>query len=161
MAGWNGSNGVAYYTYAMGTNQVKPSTDHFNVALFTNGVNPTQSASVTVNEYTGAGSTWDTSNETLGTGYTAGGASVTPITWGQNVNAAGTNVITFTSSGTPQWTGATFTAYGAFVYNTNPSTITNLGISWNWFGGLQQVTAGSFTINWSTSGICTWTTGTN
>jgi hypothetical protein len=149
---WTTSNGNAYYVFAMGANTAKPSTDAFKVALFLNAVVPAQSTTAAVTQYAGAGSTWSTANETTntaGTAYTAGGVAVTPVSWTQT-----TNVVTFTSSGTPQWTSASFSAFGAFVYDT---TATNQGISWNYFGGSQSVTSGTFSITWNASGIVTLT----
>jgi hypothetical protein len=139
----------AYYTYVMGTNAAKPSTDSFKTALFGNAVSPAQSTTAALTQYAGASSTWSTSNEIAGTGYTAGGVSVSSPTWTQ-----ASNVVTFTSAGTPQWTSATLSnVYGCFVYDTTSS---NQGISWNYFGGAQSVTGGTFTINWNASGICTF-----
>ena len=100
-------------------------------------------------EYNGAASQWVTANESSGTGYTAGGTAVTPVTWTQS-----SNVVTFTSSGSPQWTGATITAYGCLVYDT---TVNNEGLSFNYFGGQQVTTVGTFTISWNASGIATFT----
>lgn len=84
-----------------------------------------------------------------GTGYTAGGVSVTSPTWTQT-----SNKVKFTSAGTPQWTTATFTAYGCLVYDTTKLTE---GLSYNYFGGAQQVTAGTFTITWNATGIALFT----
>jgi hypothetical protein len=139
---WTDSGVVSYYVYAMGTNAVKVTTDGFKVALFGSGVSPTQSASVTVSEYGGAGSTWDTTNEVSSSNYIAGGASVSGVSWTQNYNSQGNNVVTMASSASPSWSTVTFTSYGAFVYDTT-TALTNLGLSWNYFGGSQQVTSGT------------------
>jgi hypothetical protein len=147
---WSTSNAVAYYVYLMGTNGAKPSTDAFKVALFGNAVVPAQSTTAALNEYAGSSSTWSTANEISGTGYTAGGVSVSSPTWTQS-----TNVITFASAGTPQWTSATLSGvYGCYVYDTTNS---NTGISWNYFGGTQSVTGGTFTITYNASGIASFT----
>lgn len=139
----------AYYLWACGTNAVKPSTDTLKAALFGNSVTPAQSGTAAVTQYAGAGSTWSTGNEASGTGYTAGGVSVSSPSWAQT-----SNVISLSSAGTPQWTGASFTAYGALVFDT---TVSNQGVSWNYFGGAQVVTSGTFTIAWNASGILTVT----
>lgn len=151
---WSTSNGNAYYVYAMGTNAVKPSTDAFKVALFGNSVVPAQSATQALTEYAGASATWSTGNEASGTGYTAGGVAISSPGWAQNYNSQGANVVAFSSAGTPQWTTATFTAYGCLPYDT---TASNQAISWNYFGGAQQVTAGTFSISWAANGIMTLT----
>jgi hypothetical protein len=152
---WTTSNGNAYYLYALGTGVGKPGSgtpDSFKVALYGNTTTPAQNATAVMTQWNGAGSTWVNANEAVpagGNGYTLGGVAVTPVTWTQ-----GTNVVTFTSSGSPQWTSATFTAYGGLIYDT---TTTNQGISWNYFGGAQTVTSGTFSITWNASGILTLT----
>jgi hypothetical protein len=145
---WSTSNGNAYYTYILGTNGAKISTDSFKTALFGNSVTPAQSSTAAVTQYAGAGSTWSTGNEVSGTGYTAGGVSISSPSWSQS-----SNVITFTSSGTPQWTSASFSAYGCIAYDTNA---TNQVVAWLSFGGQQTVTSGTFTISWNASGIVTY-----
>jgi hypothetical protein len=149
---WATSNGNAYYLWAMGqaTARPNPTSDTFKVALYNNTVAPAQSTTAALTQYAGAGSTW-AGNEITGTGYTAAGANVTPVTWTQT-----TNVITFTSSGSPSWTSASFTAYGGLIYDTQ-SGINNQAISWNYFGGAQTVTSGTFSITWNASGILTLT----
>lgn len=152
---WSASNMNSYYIYVMGTNVVKPSTDAFSVALFGNSVTPADSTTAAVTQYSGAGSTWSTGNEVTGTGYTAGGKSVTPVSWGPvSGTTPGSSTVVFTSSGTPSWTTASFTAYGGLVYDT---TVSNQAISWNYFGGAQTVASGTFTITWSGSGIAAFT----
>jgi hypothetical protein len=45
------------------------------------------------------------------------------------------------------------------VYDTTVgAAATHPGISFNYFGGSQVVTSGTFTINWNASGIATFTT---
>ena len=123
-------------------------TDTVNVALYgTTPVTATASTDTLAhNAYNGTGGQWVTANEVSGTGYTATGVAVTPKT-----ETFSSNVLTFTSSGTPQWTTASFTAFGALVYD---NTVTNkYAYCWNYFGGSQTVTSGTFTINWNASGI--------
>lgn len=151
---WTTSNVNAYYLWAMGqaTSRPNPTSDSFKVALYGTGVTPAQSTTAALTQYNGAGSTWVTANETTntsGSAYVAGGAAVTPVSWTQ-----ATNVVTFSSSGSPQWTTASFTAAGGLVYDT---TVTSQAISWNYFGGAQTVAAGTFTIAWNASGILTLT----
>lgn len=50
------------------------------------------------------------------------------------------------------WTSATFTAYHAVIYDTS---VTNDLIASIDFGGAQQVTAATFTIQWDANGIIT------
>lgn len=102
------------------------------------------------NGYNGTSGQWVVANEVPnGSGYTSSGVAVTPKT----ALAQTAGLLTVTSSGTPQWTAASFTAHGVLVYD---NTVTSkLALSWNWFGGAQTVTSGTFTINWNASGIFT------
>lgn len=148
---WSASKVFAYSVLQAGSNAVKYSTDVYKVALYSSNTmtpdNTVTTAALT--EYNGTSSQWVTANEVSGTGYTAGGVSVSSPTWTQS-----TNVVTFTSAGTPQWTTASFTAYGCLVYDT---TVSNEGLCYNYFGGAQTVTSGTFTINWNASGIASFT----
>lgn len=140
----------AYAVLQLMSNSVKPSTDSYKVALYGNTGTPDNTVTTAVlTEYAGSASQWVTGNEVSGTGYTAGGVSVSSPTVTQS-----SNVVTFTSAGSPQWTTASFTAYGCLVYDT---TVSNEGLSFNYFGGSQTVTAGTFSISWNASGIATFT----
>lgn len=150
MMAWSASAVFAYAVLQLTSNSIKPSTDSYKVALYGNSGTPDRTVTTAaLTEYNGTSSQWVTANEASGTGYTAGGVAVTPISITQS-----TNVVTFTSSGTPQWTTATITAYGCLVYDT---TVSNEGFCYNYFGGVQSVTAGTFTIVWNASGIATFT----
>ena len=148
---WSNSKVFAYSVLQVGSNAVKYSTDAYKVALYGNTGTPDNTVTTAaLTEYNGVSSQWVTANEVVGTGYTAGGVAVSSPTWTQT-----SNVLTFTSAGSPQWTTASFTAYGGLVYDT---TASNEGLSYNYFGGAQTVTAGSFTISWNASGIASFST---
>lgn len=91
--------------------------------------------------------------EITGTGYTAGGVTVSSPTF----NAGGSNntVSTFTSGTSPSWSGATFTANQAVLYQSSASTI-QLAAFWD-FGGAVSVTAATFTATINASGLLTAT----
>jgi hypothetical protein len=101
-------------------------TDTIKIALYTS------SASL------GAATTaYSTSNEISGTGYTAGG-----------VTLSSASVITNSTSGCfdaadPEWTSASFTANGALIYNDTES---DLAIAVLAFGGDFTVAGGTFKI---------------
>ena len=81
------------------------------------------------------------SDETSGTGYTAGGFAWTA---GQNTTPATTGTTAFWSWSTnPSWTTATFSADGCMIYNSSAS---NAAVSCHDFGGVKSVTAGTFTL---------------
>ena len=109
-------------------------TSHtFKIALY--GAAAALDATTTV--YTTAG-------EITGTGYTAGGMTlvVTP-TYPLAVGTAA--VVQFNA---PTWTTATFTAYGALIYN---ATSGNRAVAVLNFGAPMSVTAGNFTLTMPTA----------
>ena len=113
------------------------SPDTFKIALY-NG-NADINAATTV---------YTTSNESTGTGYTAGGntlvISVSP-TSGPNQNAVPTAYISFSNT---SWTNASFTARGALIYN---STQGNKSIAVLDFGSDKTVTNDTFQIIFPTA----------
>jgi hypothetical protein len=96
--------------------------------------------------FTAGDTIYTVTNEISGTGYVAGGETMT----GQTVSLAA-NTATFDATDTA-WTTATFTCYHAVIYD---STNTNSLIANIDFGGAQSVTAGTFTIVWNVLGIIT------
>ena len=117
-----------------GTGVVRASTaaDTFKIALYT--------SSATLDATTTA---YTATNEVVGTGYTAGGntltVSVTPTSSGT------TAYLSFSNS---SWTTATITARGALIYN---STQSNKAVAVLDFGGDKTSTAGTFTIVFPTA----------
>lgn len=85
----------------------------------------------------------DITNEISGTGYTAGGATITsPTVSGGVFDAANT-----------EWTSATFTAAGAVIYKDTGSAATSPLMFFIDFDGNQSPSAQTFLINWNASGI--------
>lgn len=126
--------------------------DTINAALYGTTPTPDKNDTLAHNAYNGTGGQWVVANEsTATTGYTAGGTAVTP-----KAETLATGTVTFTSSGSPSWTvTGTLTAFGTLVYD---NTVTNkYAYCWNYFGGTQSVTNGTFTVNWNASGIFTVT----
>jgi hypothetical protein len=128
------------------------SSDTIDVALYNNTGTPNKNDTFANNSYNAAGGQWVTANEV----YQAG-------QWAQGGVAAGTKTNTF-GSGTQQL-GAANTAsgsaatlasvYGCLVYD---ATLAAKGAyCWNYFGGAQSVTSGTFTVIWSGSGILQFT----
>jgi hypothetical protein len=87
--------------------------------------------------------------EITGTGYTAGGATLAS----QTVTVSG-NVTTWTTAN-PSWASATFTANQAIFYDSSAGTV-QLICFWD-FGGAIPVTASTFTLTVSGSGLLTAT----
>jgi acyl CoA:acetate/3-ketoacid CoA transferase beta subunit len=116
--------------HAFGTTVVRATTtpDTFKIALYTSTA--TLDASTTV---------YTTTGEVVGTGYTAGGQTLTvspaPASGGTTPAYLGFNNVT--------WPSATFTAAGALIYN---STQNNKAVAVLSFGSDKTVTAKPFTV---------------
>jgi len=111
-----------------------PTTDTLKAALYL--------ASATINASTTA---YSATNEVSGTGYTAGGVTVTNATAPTSTNSSATaGVAFFTPSASIVYTTVTLsTAFDAvLIYN---STQSNKAISVHTFGS-QTITAGTFTL---------------
>lgn len=104
----------------------------FNLALF--DATATMNAATTA--YTGA-------NEVVGTGYAAGGKALT------NIAPQTANTTAYWSFNSPLvWTGATFTARGAQIFNTSAA---NASVGVFDFGSNIPVVAGNFTLTFPTN----------
>lgn len=108
--------------------------DTFKMALFKVGVVGTYG--VANNGYADMGT-----DETSGTGYTAGGTALT------NVDPTASSPSAFTTfSPNPTWTSASFSTTGCMIYNsTQNGPNANPGVSVHDFGGTQTVSSGTFT----------------
>jgi hypothetical protein len=96
----------------------------------------------------------DVTNEVTGTGYSAGGTTLTTKVLSYT---AGTNVIMFDADDAT-WAASTITARYAVIYDSTPATdATRPLIGYVDFGADVSSSAGNFTITWSTSGIFTVT----
>jgi hypothetical protein len=99
----------------------------FKMALYTSSA--TLDASTTV---------YSATNEVTSTNYTAGGVALTNV----DPSSSGT-VAMATFSADPTWSGVTFTASQALIYNSSAS---NKAVAVLDFGGSQTVTTGSFIV---------------
>ena len=106
--------------------------DTLKIALYTSSA--TLGASTTA---------YTTSNEISGTGYSAGGETLTSTT----VSTSGTTA--FFDADDPTWTSASFTARGALIYN---STNGDKAIAVLNFGGDFTVSSGTFRIVFPAAG---------
>jgi hypothetical protein len=129
-----GSSAVCYsfmQEVLVGThNFTATSGDQFKIALYTNSA--TVSASSTV--YVTSGET----TNTAGTAYTAGGQNITSVT-----PALKSSTTACCDFGDATWSTASFTAYGAVIYNSDQS---NKAVCVLNFGGDKTASAGTFTI---------------
>ena len=129
-----GEHQLGTATLVSRTSLTAPTTDTLKAALYL--------ASATVNASTTA---YSASNEVSGTGYVAGGVTVTNATAPTSTNASATaGVAFFTPSASITYTTVTLaTAFDAvLLYN---STQSNKAISVHTFGS-QTITAGTFTL---------------
>lgn len=129
------------------TNAFDLNADTPKAALFDNTITPSQTVASASTAY-GAG-VWASGEQTNG-GWSAGGLALGTIT-----STFSSNVYTFDAADTANGSAATLTgAYGCLVYDdTLASVVSDQGICFNYFGGTNAVTSGTFTIVWSGSGI--------
>lgn len=123
----------------------------WKAALYNNTGTPDAGAALANTVY--AVDQWVVANEVDdGTDWDTGGE---PITTRDLTLAAA--VITLDGDDTPQGGTTTTLAsvFGCLVYNDTHAT--KYGFCFNYFGGTQSVTAGTFTIVWNASGIATLT----
>lgn len=138
------SNAAAYDLSGAGV-------DAFKAALYNNTPTPDQNVATDVlTGYNGAASQWVTANEvTDATNWPAGGRPLVSPAIDTSVAAT----VFFDAADTAS-VGATTTlasVFGTLVYD---DTLTNKpGISYNYFGGTQSVTNGTFTVIWHANGI--------
>lgn len=89
--------------------------------------------------------------EVSGTGYTAGG-----VTLSNKTSAQSSGTYTFDNTVDPTWASSTITASGAIVYKDTGSAATSPLIAYLDFGGSVASTAATFTVALSASGIFTF-----
>lgn len=100
--------------------------DTFKLALYTSSANLDSSTTV-----------YSATNETSGTGYTAGGATLT------NTGTGLTGTTAFLDFDDYTWTSATISAAGALIYNASQS---NKAVAVLSFGGTYSSTNGNFQV---------------
>lgn len=109
--------------------------DTFKIAMYTNTAS-----------FTAATTAYTATNEVSGTGYTAGGNTLTRI----DPTTSGTTA--YTDFADTTWSTSTITARGALIYNTTPThTYTNPTVVVLDFGSDKSSTAGDFTIIFPTA----------
>lgn len=115
-----------------GKHDFNASSGHtFKIALFTSSA----SLDATTTDYS-------SSNEVVGSGYTAGGNTLT------NIDPTTSGTTAFTDFADTTWSTATITANGALIYNTtlDGGSGTTNAVAALAFGGDKTSTNGDFTI---------------
>lgn len=110
-------------------------TDTLKVALYTDSA--TLSAATTV---------YGVTNEASGTGYTAGGQTLT----GATISLSGTTA--FVDFDNVTWPASTITARGCLIYNSSKA---NRAIAVFDFGANKASSAGDFVVNFPAAGAST------
>jgi hypothetical protein len=124
-------------------------TDTFKAALYNNSITPDNDAAQASTCYnTGA---WALANEVTSVGeWDAGGVALTTPT----VNIATADTVFWDAVDTASAAGATLAdVHGCLVYDDTSTTPSDQGVCFNYFGGANSVTNGTFTIVWHANGI--------
>ena len=113
-----------------------PAGDAFKIALYDNSA--TLGTTTTV---------YSASDEVSGSGYSAGGNTLT------NTGVGISTTTSFTDFSDTSWTSASFTARGCLIYNSSSVTglTTNAAVCAVDFGGDKTVSSGTFTIQFPTN----------
>lgn len=117
-------------------------TDTIKVALVTSSYTPDQDAHDFFDDIT---------NEVVGTGYTAGGATLA----GKAVTQDNTNDLAKFDATDVTWSTATITARGAVLYKSTGTDSTSPLIAYIDFGADKSSVAADFKIEWHSDGILT------
>lgn len=140
---------------ASGTGYTGLDGDTVKVALFNNSVTPDKDAAVGSTGFNTG--TWTTTNEvTDATNWVSGGRALASKTF----TTPSTGVSMFDAADLAGGGTLTLTnAFGCLVYDDTitAGTVADQGVSFNYFGGAQSVTSGTFTIIWNANGIVRFT----
>jgi len=134
-----------------GTSWTGLDSDTVNVSLHNNSITPDKDAAVGSTGFnTGV---WTTTNEvTDATNWVSGGRALASKTF----TTPSSGVAMFDAADLAGGGNVTLASvFGCLVYDNTISggTVAKQGACFNYFGGSQSVTAGTFTIIWSASGI--------
>lgn len=129
-------------------------TDSIKAALY--GTTPTPDQNVTAANSAYNVGQWVTANEVWQAGQWAqGGVALAS----KVVDVSTAAVVMFDAADTASGSAASLAnVYGCLVYEDTLTTpVADQGICYNYFGGAQTVTSGTFTIQWSANGIVRFT----
>lgn len=124
-------------------------SDTVNVALYGNSGTPNKNDTLANTGY-GAGQ-WTSGNQVTSTNWAAAGR---PLVSAAVTATSGT--IKFDADDTASDGSVTLSnVYGCLVYDDTISggSVADQGVCFNYFGGAQSVSSGTFTVVWNTSGI--------
>lgn len=124
--------------------------DTCKAALFDNTITPNQNVTSANSAY--AAGVWASGGVSDASGWPAAGRSLAS----QTVDSATSAVVFFDAADTVSANSTTTLAatFGCLVYDDTITTpVADQGICFNYFGGTQSVTAGTFTIVWHANGV--------
>lgn len=128
--------------------------DTVKAALYTTNT-PDKDASRITTGYNSAASQWVVANEVSNAGWSAGGLALASKVF----DTGTTGVFKFDAADTGGGVGNVTLAavFGCLIYDDTITVgtggIADQGVCYNYFGGSQSVTAGTFTVVWNASGI--------
>lgn len=124
-------------------------SDTLKVALYNNSITPDQTVTAANSAYNVG--QWATANEVHEAGQWAqGGVALASVT-----SSRASNVYTLDAADTASGTAADLAnVHGCLVYDDTLTTpVADQGVCYNYFGGANSVTNGTFTVQWNASGI--------
>lgn len=126
--------------------------DSFKVALYNNTPTPSQDVTSALSAYNAGTSQWVTANEVFEAGQWAQAGVVLT---GQSLNSGTAGIVFFDATDTASGAAADLAAvFGCLVYDDTLTTpVADQGVSYNYFGGTNSVTNGTFTVVWNALGI--------
>jgi hypothetical protein len=136
-------------TSATGYTGIGSGEDTVKVALYDSSITPDKDAAVGSTGYnTGQ---WLTSDEVTHANWAAGGRTLASQAFSGVTNAVMYDAADLAGGGTLTLTDVN----GCFVYDDTitAGTVADQGVCYNWFGGAQTVTSGTFTIVWHANGL--------
>lgn len=140
----------AYITDSLNdTAALNVDADAMKAALFDNTITPSQTVTSANTAY--AAGVWASGGVLDASGWPAVGRPLVSVT-----STFSTNVFTYDAADTVSANATTTltNAYGTLVYDDTLTTpVADQGLSYNYFGGANSVTSGTFTIVWNASGI--------
>lgn len=131
------------------TTAITLSSDTIDAALYDNTITPDQTVTSANSAYNAG--VWASGHVLDASGWPSVGRPLASKT-----STFTTNVYTFAAANTVSANGNTTlgSTYGCLVYDaTIASPVANQGICFNYFGGANSVTNGTFTVVWNGSGI--------
>lgn len=132
------------------------SGDTFKAALYDNDITPDNDVTAANTAYN-AGQWTASGNEVAdGTEWDAGGEPLTSV----SLDSSTADVVFFDAADTPSGGSSATLAnvFGCLVYSDTVTTpVADQGLCYNYFGGTNSVTDGTFTIVWHANGILRFT----